>query len=178
MKIALWMFCLVIATPALAGSFDVPVTSLEAKLNSWIDAPRDGAPQGLRPEAHATPQECSRKSELSCSVVIFNVMIIASGTELPAKTTSLMMLLFYAPTGTDQDGKNIWSAIIAAVAAYDPSFFRSPDNAIPKLKDLIEGARTMKPRSFDGVEAHYRLEITKIPWDTTIDTAILHITPR
>jgi hypothetical protein len=99
-------------------------------------------------------------------------MIISSGTELPARTTGLTLLLFYK----DSDAKKIRQAITAVVAAYDRSFLTNAVGTM--LNGVIDGIVKEQPRGYEGTEARYRLEMAKMPGDPKTLTPIVYVTPR
>jgi len=188
-KIAVWTFCLLVATPAFAGSFDVPATSLEENLGAFIEQ------MGWQADAQAekkscdsngqncsvaapAPQKCSRlqSGAPSCFVVVFKVMIIAVGTEIPARTTLIQLLLEYAP---DPGGKNVSQAVTTVMMAYDASIIKDIDNFTRIRRSLLEAGSAHKALTLEGVEARYSVVIKKLPAGSPLDeTAVLEVTPR
>jgi len=180
---------LLVAAPAFAGSFDVPVTSLEKNLGALID--RLGWQADAQAEKKScdsngqnciitgpSPQKCSRlpSGAPSCSLFVFRTMIIAAGAEVPAKTTLVQLYLETAP---DPDGKNVSQAVTTVMLAYDASIIEDAANFTRIRQSLFEAGFAHKVLTLEGVEARYSVVLKKLPAGSPVgETAVLEVRPR
>jgi len=156
------------ATPALAGKFDVPPANLEKSLSAALDQLK-----GTKwPEPTADQKEgqsCERKNGLSCNLIMYDTMIEASGTELPPKTESIIVI----PYKTWKSNL-IFSAIYIVMVAYDPGSIR--EGFTDKVKVLLDGMAKNEPSSVQGADAAYNLEIRRPTKDLILPVVV--VTPR
>jgi hypothetical protein len=159
-----------VTTAAWSGSFDQPPSSIEKNLREWVDGLKDRYPQGVSFEE----QSCERKGGgTECTVTVAGFLVSAKGTELPPRTTQIMI-------GEQSDG-DLAVPLLGTIWTYDRALFddqKKFDNLLNGVKKIDEQP-VNKPRTLPGVAANFLLMHGKgFLNDPNLEFIYIVVTPR